>query len=405
MATFRYTAMNMLGAEITGVLQGDTRNEVLLWLREKSYTPVSLEEVSLIAEGKKKGARRLHIRSQDMASFCWQLNTMIDGGVTITDAIDTIVDDVDNRRLQAVLREVSKEMRAGQSFYESVSEYPKVFNSLFCAMIRAGESSGMLTTVLARLADYYDRRDELNRKVRKAVAYPSFVVGFVVLVIVAMMTLIIPRFMEIFDQFGSKLPAFTKGFMTVYKITVHNVHWGLMGFASVVILLVLYNRSASGHRRLSQLTLRLPMMGNIVRYAFVATYGRTMATLLAAGVPVLNAIDIVEGMTKNDIIKDVLAKAKQQIAEGIGVALSMSGNRIFPALMVKMTQVGEESGSLPEVLDRSSEYYEKKVDMTVMTMISILEPAMIVFVGGIVLVVLIALYMPIFSMSDIQQTG
>jgi type IV pilus assembly protein PilC len=394
----------MTGAEVTGVLQGDTRNEVLLWLREKSFTPVSLEEIALAAEGK-KGARRLRIRSSDMASFCWQLNTMIEGGVTITDAIDTIVDDVDNRRLQDVLREVSSNMRAGQSFYESVSEFPKIFNALFCAMIRAGESSGTLTVVLTRLADYYDRRDELIRKVRKATAYPAFVVGFVILVLVVMMTLIIPRFMEIFDQFGSKLPPFTLAFMAVYKFIVHNVQYMVGGFAAFVILLVLYNRSASGHRRFSKLWLRLPLMGTIVRFAFVATYGRTMSTLLGAGVSVLNAIDIVEGMTKNDIIRDILALAKEQIAEGVGVALSMSGNRIFPSLMVKMVQVGEESGSLPEVLDRSATYYEKKVDTTVMTMISILEPSMIVLVGGIVLVVLLALYMPIFSMSDIQQAA
>lgn len=405
MSTFRYIARNMTGAEVTGVLQGDTRNEVLLWLREKSFTPVSLEEIALAAESK-KGARRLRIRSSDMAGFCWQLNTMIEGGVTITDAIDTIVDDVDNRKLQDVLREVSSNMRAGQSFYESVSDFPKIFNPLFCAMIRAGESSGTLTVVLTRLADYYDRRDELIRKVRKATAYPAFVVGFVILVLVAMMTLIIPRFLEIFENFGSKLPAFTLGFMAVYKFIVHNVQYIVGGFAAFVILLVLYNRSASGHRRFSRLGLRLPLMGTIIRFAFVATYGRTMSTLLGAGVSVLNAIDILGGMTKNDVIRDVLALAKEQIAEGVGVALSMSGNKIFPALMVKMVQVGEESGSLPEVLDRSATYYEKKVDATVMTMISILEPAMIVFVGGIVLVVLLALYMPIFGMSEgVADTG
>lgn len=393
----------MTGAEVTGVLQGDSRSEILTWLREKSYTPVWLEEVTLNLEKRKKAKHRLHIRSSDMASFCWQLNTMIDGGVTITDAIDTIVEDIDNRRLQTVLKEASEKMKTGQSFYESVREYPKVFNALFCAMIRAGEASGTLTVVLSRLADYYDRRDDLNRKVRKAIAYPAFIVGFVFIVLVVMMTLIIPRFMEIFNDFGAKLPAFTKGFMEVYKFVIHNVHYGAIGFASVVIVLILLNRTACGHRLFSRLRLRLPIMRTIIRFAFVATYGRTMSTLLGAGVSVLNALEILEGMTKNDIIKDVLAKAKAQITEGVGIAMSMSGNTIFPSLMVKMIQVGEESGSLPQVLDRSSTYYEKKLDAAVMTMISILEPSMIVFVGGIVLVVLLALYMPIFTLSDVQQ--
>ncbi len=399
MATYRYIARSAAGSEISGVVQGDTRSEILLWLREKAFTPVALEEIAVV-EGKKKGRRRLHIRSSDMASFCWQLNTMIDGGVTITDAIDTIVDDIDNRSLQGVLREVCEKMKAGQSFYESLLDYPKVFNELFRAMIRAGESSGTLSTVLQRLADYYDRKDELQRKVRKAMAYPAFVVGFVILVLVAMMTLIIPRFIEIFEDFGSKLPAFTVGFLGVYKFTARNAPYIVGGFAGTVLLLTLYDGTAVGHRQFSRLWLRLPLMGRIIRFAFVATYGRAMATLLSAGVPVLNAIEIVQGMTKNDVIRDVLAKARDQIAEGVGVALSMSGNDIFPPLMVKMTQVGEESGSLPEVLDRSSTYYEKQVDTTVMTMISVLEPAMIVLVGGIVLIVLLALYMPIFSMSE-----
>jgi type IV pilus assembly protein PilC len=392
--------MDTMGAEVTGVLQGEGRSEVLVWLREKSFTPISLEEVSLAVGDKVKGRRRLHVRSHDMASFCWQLNTMIDGGVTITDAIDTICEDIDNRKLQQVLREVSEKMKTGESFYESLQEYPKVFNSFFQAMILAGESSGTLSNVLTRLADNYDRRDELNRKVKKAMAYPAFIIGFVILIVVTMMVLIIPRFLDIFKDFGSKLPAFTVGFLAVYNWLLHNVHYVLGGFAAFVILLSLYDRTAAGHRDFSRLWLRLPLMGRIIRYAFIATYGRSMAALLGAGVPVLKAIEIVEGMTRNDIIKDALVKAREQIAEGIGIALSMSGNKVFPSLMVKMTQVGEESGSLPQVLDRSSTYYEKEVDVTVMTMISVLEPAMIVLVGAIVLVVLLALYMPIFSMTE-----
>jgi type IV pilus assembly protein PilC len=325
MATFKYLARNMTGAEVSGVLQGDSRSEVLTWLREKSYTPISLEEVALNLEKRKKAKHRTHIRSSDMASFCWQLNTMIDGGVTITDAIDTIVEDIDNRKLQEVLKEVAEKMKTGQSFYESVREHPRVFNALFCAMIRAGEASGTLCAVLTRLADYYDRRDDLNRKVRKAIAYPAFIVGFVVVVLVVMMTLIIPRFMEIFDSFGSKLPGFTKGFMEVYKFVIHNVHYGVGLAAGAVILLVVINRTAAGHRLFSRVRLRLPIMKTIIRYAFVATFGRTMATLLGAGVSVLNAIEILEGMTKNDIIRDVLARSKAQIAEGVGVAMSMSG--------------------------------------------------------------------------------
>jgi type IV pilus assembly protein PilC len=403
MATFRYIARSLSGAEISGILQGDSRNEILIWLRDKCYTPVALEEVSLTA-GTKKGSRRLRIRSQDMASFCWQLNTMIDGGVTITDAIDTIIDDIDNRKLQQVLREVCEKMRAGEGFYDSLQGYPRVFNDFFRAMIRAGESSGTMNTVLARLADYYDRRDELNRKIQRAIAYPAFILAFVMFVLAVMMLLIVPQFMDMFRTFGSKLPAFTRGFMTVYQFIMRNAPIGIAGMAGIVLLIALYDRTISGHGRLCKLWLRLPMIGKIARYAFIATFGRSMATLLGAGVPVLSAIEIMEEMTSNTVIKGILTKARDQIAEGVGIALSMAGNSIFPSLVIKMVQVGEESGSLPQVLDRSSNYFEKKVDTTVMAMISILEPAMIIFVGAIVLLILLALYLPIFSLSDMGQT-
>jgi len=186
MGTYKYVARDFAGAEIQGVLQGDSQHDILMWLRDKSCTPIAVEPVTL-SKGKAKGAWRLRVRAEDMASFCWQLNTMIDGGVTITEAMDTIADDIDNRRLQGVLREASEQMKTGKSFYESAQEFPRVFTPIFCAMIRAGESSGTLNVVLKRLADYYDRREELNRKVKRAMAYPMFVVGFVILVLVVVL--------------------------------------------------------------------------------------------------------------------------------------------------------------------------------------------------------------------------
>jgi len=190
--------------------------------------------------------------------------------------------------------------------------------------------------------------------------------------------------------------------MGVYNILMSNFLYVFAGLIAVIFLVSAYNRTAKGHEQISRLKLRLPLIGRLIKYAFLATYARTTATLLSAGVSVLEALDIVKDMTRNDVIQQTLETTREQIAEGVGIGISMTGNRIFPALMVKMVQVGEDSGSLPAVLDRSSEYYERKVDSTIATMISILEPAMIVIVGGIVLLVLLALYLPIFTISDIK---
>lgn len=402
MDSYRYLACDTMGVEIEGILQGDSQQDILLWLKGKGYTPISVDSVELTTKAV-KGARRLRIRSEDMASFCWQLNTMVDGGVSITEAIDTIVEDIDNHELQDVLRQVSDKMKSGQSIFDSVKEYPKVFNSMFCAMIKAGEASGMLTTVLKRLADYYDRRDLLKRKIRRAMAYPIFVLSFVVLIIVVMMVFLIPRFEDIFESLGSELPLFTRMFMGVYRSIMDNVLFVLGGIAGIVMLIIFYNKTKSGHERFSRLILRLPIMGNLFRYAFLAGFARTSATLLAAGVSVLEAFDIIEGMTRNDVIKSAMEKSREMITQGISIAVSMSGNKIFPPLLVKMTQVGENSGSLPAVLDRSSDYYERKVDSAIDTMVGILEPALIITVGAIIMVVLLALYLPIFTMSDVKM--
>jgi type IV pilus assembly protein PilC len=400
--SYKYMAYDTQGAEIEGILQGDSQQDILLWLKGRGYTPISVDSIKLTGVKEVKGRRRFHVRSEDLASFCWQLNTMVDGGVSITEAVDTIVEDINNRQLQDVLKQVSDKMKSGQSIYESVQEFPRVFNNLFCAMIKAGETSGMLTTVLQRLANYYDRRDQLKRKIRRAMAYPIFVVSFVVLIVVVMMVFLIPRFEEIFESFGNELPAFTRMFMGGYRMIVDNVLFVLGGIFAIIMLIIFYNKTKSGHERFSRFLLRLPIMGKLLQYAFLAGFARTSSTLLGAGVSVLEAFEIIQGMTRNDVIRDTMDKIRDTIAEGVSIAVSMSGNKIFPPLLVKMTQVGEQSGSLPEVLDRSSDYYERKVDSAIDTMVGILEPALILTVGAIILVVLLALYLPIFTMSDVK---
>jgi type IV pilus assembly protein PilC len=402
MNSYKYLAYDKQGTQTEGILQGDTPQDILFWLKNKGYTPISVDSYDLTTKAV-KGRRRLSIRSEDMASFCWQLNTMVEGGVPITEAIDTIVQDINNHQLQEVLKKVSEKMRSGQSIHDSVREFPSVFNDMFCAMMKAGEASGMLTDILKRLADYYDKRDQLKRKVRRAMAYPIFVISFVVLIVVVMMIFLIPRFADIFESFGGELPLFTQMFMAGYNTIVHNVPFVLGGIFGFILLIIFYNKTKSGHERFSRLVLRIPLLGTMFKFAFLAGFARSMSTLLAAGVSVLEAFEILEGTTRNDVIKAVMEKSRKMISDGLSIAVSMGGNNIFPPLLVKMTQVGENSGSLPAVLDRSSDYYERKLDSAIEAMVAILEPALIIMVGAIILVVLLALYLPIFTISDIQM--
>jgi type IV pilus assembly protein PilC len=402
MKSYGYVARNWSGVVKKGTVQAANSNEVLNQLREQRLTPVSVKEITkkVATKTRQKGHRR-RIKSADLATCSWQLSTMLEGGIPITTALDIIGDDTDNAQLQGILKQISEKVKKGQPVSECVAEYPRVFNRLSCAMILAGETGGNLAKAIGKLAEYFDNRDKLAKKVKGAMAYPIFVLSFIIIIVIFIMAFIVPRFRKIFDQIGGTLPAFTRGFMGFYDILHHNILY-IVGFIIVLIVLAsLFSKTKKGHYLSSRLSLAIPLFGKILSHAFVATFCRTTSTLLASGVSVLEAFNILTGMTDNDIIKSAITKARENIVGGSNVSLSLSSAGFFPNMVVKMIQVGEESGSMPEVLAKTSEHYERKVDSTVTALLSLLEPIMIISVGAVVSVVVIALYLPIFTMSDI----
>jgi type IV pilus assembly protein PilC len=405
MKTFKYVARDLAGEKKEGLKQASSSGDVLSFLREQQFIPVFIEEVQEALKRKeKRHSRRRHINSGDLSTFCWQFSTMIEGGISITVALETIAEDLENAYFRDVLRDVSESINKGESFLGGVAKYPDVFNHLSRAIILAGESSGSLANAVRRLAVYYENRDKLAKKVKAAIAYPIFIVCFIIVVIAVIMTFIIPRFQTMFEQFGNKLPPFTVAFMGVYNVLRVNIIFFLVGlFIFVAAMILIYTKTAWGHRFFSKLSLRLPLFGRIFRQSFIAIYCRTMSTLLGAGVSVLEVFDILAEMSKNDVIKDAITGTKQRVVEGQGIASSMSKTTFFTNMVIKMTQVGEESGSMTDVLDKTADYYDRRVEATIQTVMSLIEPIMIIVIGSIVLVIVIALYLPIFSISDVKQ--
>ncbi len=402
MKSYGYVARGLAGAQTKGVVEAANSNEVLNQLREQGLTPISVKEVSKksAAKPRQKGHRK-RIKSADLAALCWQLATMLEGGIPITTALDIIGEDTDNVQLQGILKQISEKVKKGQPVSECIAEYPKVFNRLCCAMVMAGETGGNLAKAIGKLAEYFDNRDKLAKKVKGAMVYPIFVLSFIIIIVIFIMAFIVPRFKKIFDQIGGTMPAFTRGFMGFYDVLRYNLHY-IIGLVIILIVLTTFvSKTKKGHYLFSRLALVIPLFGNILSQAFVATFCRTMSTLLSSGVSVLDAFTILTGMTDNDIIKSAIAKTRENVVGGSNISLSMSSAGFFPNMVIKMIQVGEESGSMPEVLEKTSEHYERKVDSTVTTLLNLLEPIMIVSVGGIVSVVVIALYLPIFTMSDL----
>jgi type IV pilus assembly protein PilC len=400
MKSYGYVARDLTGVLKKGFLQAACSNEVLNKLRKDGFTPISVKEIAPTTQKTQKRTRRRRIKASDLATLCWQLATMLQGGIPITTALDIISDDTDNSLFSNILQEIAEKVRKGQPFSESVAEFPRVFNRLSCAMVLAGETSGNLANVVGKLAEYYDNRDKITKKVKGAMAYPLFVLTFIVLIVVFIMAFIVPRFRGIFDQMGGTMPAFTRGFMAFYDMLAHNILYMLGALVLSIFLFVSFTKTPKGHYWLSKTILKIPVFGKIISYTFVTTFCKTTSTLLIAGVSVLDAFNILTGMTNNDIIKSAILQTKENIEGGSNISSSMSATGFFPNMLVKMIQVGEESGSTAEVLEKTSEHYERKVDTAITALMSLLEPVMIVTVGAIVSVIVIALYLPIFTMSD-----
>ena len=404
MSIYQYEAWDSDGGQRVGTKEANDQNEVLNWLRDEKCTPVSVEVVAGISK-KVKRERAVpykKVKSLDLAGFCWQLGTMLGGGITITTAMETIADDQENRYFADALGKIAAGLQEGETLSDGVGRYPKIFNTVSRAMISAGEASGTIVKSLLRMSEYYDNKDKLVRKIKSAVTYPCFVVGFIVVIIITLMTFIIPSFTGIFEDMGSDLPAFTKAFMAVYDAIMN--HFVLGGFLLVLfaVSVWLYSRTKTGHRNLSIVAYKIPLLGLILSQGFIAIFFRTLATLLEAGVSILDAFAILSNMTSNDVAKDAIDGTRDRIVEGGGISASMVIANFFPTVAIKMTQVGEESGSLPEVMEKTSEYYERKVDTLLTRLLGMLEPILIVTVGGIVLVVVLAMYLPIFQLSDIK---
>jgi type IV pilus assembly protein PilC len=233
--------------------------------------------------------------------------------------------------------------------------------------------------------------------------YPIFVLAFVLVVVSVLMIFVIPRFREIFQEMGGQIPAFTQAFMNVYDGLVFNMHYILGVLALLVFSAIVFrNRTQKGHLFFSKFALSIPLIGRILKQAFVVRFCRTMGTLLTGGVPVLEIFGILTDMTTNDVTRSAIAQTRERIVEGSGIAESMAGSQFFPNMVIKMVQSGEKSGSLPEVLDRTADYYEEQVDATVAILVSLLEPAMIMIFGVIVFITVLALYLPVIELSNIK---
>lgn len=423
---FNYTAKNKQAEVVRDVIEADSRQQALSQLRKMDLTVVSLTEMDASTttgvtkrlgetEGLSSDAlkpaktpfwkkdlfkRSEKVKLKDMAIFCRQLAISVNSGLPLRDALAGIHEDMDVPVFKNILDQILVRLHNGIPFSKAVADHPKAFSSVFIGLVRAAEESGSMGETMSRLADYLESSDRLRRKIASMMAYPAFVAGFFILICMVMVFFIVPQFQDIFSDLHSELPALTRTVFAVNSTLVHQAP-----LIAVVIVLIgglfyLYRRSPGGKLKLAKTQLKLPWVGECIKQYVIARVCRCLAIMLKSGVPIATGLQIVSKVGKNVAIENSLIEARSQTVGGSNIADSLAGTEIFPSLLIRMVRVGESAGRLPEVLDNVAGAYEDRVENTITTGMSLLEPIVIVIFGALVLLLVISIYLPIMTVAS-----
>lgn len=413
MGVFSYIAKNKEGQEIRSSIDASTRLEALEALRKKGLTVVDLFGIEHEKAGaapkptvvkpdvkaKRKAFTSGKVKMGDLAIFCRQLAISVQAGVPLRDALDTIGQELEQPVLQAAVMDMVGQLNDGKNFSQAVESHPRIFNVMFCGLIKVAEESGKLPSTLTQLADYLERTDKLQRRIKAMSAYPKFIGGFFIVVCLIMTLFILPQFSDIFGGLGADLPIFTT---VVFGINAFFVKHVVEIFAGVIVLtaaLVFYGRTASGSYNKDRLKLKTPYVGDLALKYVLARFCRSLSIMVDSGVPISMALEICAEATGNQVLQRTVLDVRDRILTGHGIADSLAQSGIFPGLIVRMVSVGEDSGQLPEVLGKVADLYEDQVEVSVMTAMGLFEPIVICVFGVFILIIILAIYLPIFSVS------
>ncbi len=414
MEIFSYIAINKQGQEIRSSIDASTRLDALESLRKKGLTVVDLFGMGheagdtvprlKIGGSENKARRRIFspgkVKIGDLSIFCRQLAISVNAGVPLRDALDAIGQELEQPVLKMAVLDIVSQLNDGKNFSEAVASHPRIFSIMFCGLIKVAEESGKLPSTLQQLAEYMERTDKLQRRIKAIAAYPMFIGGFFVEVSLIMAFFILPQFTDVFGSLGAELPLFSKTVFDANAFLVKHVLEILTVVVVLVVVLVSYGRTPAGALHKDQLKLALPYVGDLSKKYALARFCRSLAIMVNGGVPISTALEICSEATGNQVLERTVLNVRERILTGHGIANSLAQSGIFPGLIVRMVSVGEDSGQLPEVLERVSDLYEDQVEVSIMTSMALFEPVIICVFGAFVLTIILAIYMPMFTVSS-----
>ncbi len=398
MSEFTFTAKDVKGRTVQGTRSAETEMGLVSLLRKENLVVTSVAPLVTTKKTSRKSAGK-KVKTKDKAVLCRQLSAMLDAGLPVLESLDGIADQIDNQTLAGILKEVAIDIEAGSTLSQGVAKHGKVFSTLFVSMVRSGEESGSLPAVLARLASYLEARDALTRKIISASTYPVFIAVFFLFAVIAIMFFLIPKFEVIFADFDMTLPPLTTALITISRFLGQNIIAELLVIGIGTFLFLKWKKTPSGRLKFDGIILKLPMFGKLIQKASVARFSRTLGTLMENGVTVVNALNIVSETSGNTVVKKAIERVSDGVINGSTISEKLAESPVFPKMVVSMVSAGERSGNLPDMLERVSDFYTDEVDTAISGLTAMIEPALIVGLGGIVTVVVLAIYLPIFQMA------
>ncbi len=399
MPVYEWVGRNPAGETIKGVLEAPDERIVKIKLRRQKITPLKVK-----AKGSGFLARLStpkKVKSKEVVVFTRQLAAMLEAGLPLVQALDSLANQQKNPYFKQVIFKIRQMVEEGSPFAEALRQYPKIFDRFYYHMVDAGEASGNLDLTLKRLAVYMEKALALKGKVKKAMIYPAIVLVVTVIVLSIIMIFVVPTFEKMFGEMGQALPLPTQIVIEASRLTKKYFLYFFGGMIALAFLLKRYYNTERGRLQIDALLLKLPLFGNLFRKVAVARFSRTLSTLISSGVSIIDALTIAAKTAGNTVVEKAIYQIRQSVKEGSSIADPLAKSGIFPYMVIQMVSVGEATGVLEKMLDKVADFFEEEVDMTVDALSQMIEPVMIVFLGGVIGGIIVSLYLPIFRLGSV----
>jgi len=399
MPVYKWEGKTLRGAIKRGELDAASEAALRVQLRQQNIIPTSIlskgTEIKL-----KLSLTGKRVTDKMLAVFTRQLATMIDAGLPLVQSLEILAMQQEHKAFQEVLTSIKDDVESGSTFAAALGRHPKVFNDLYVNLVVAGEEGGILDNILLRLSNYIEKAVALKKKVKSAMVYPAAIVGVAVLVVAVLLIYVIPVFEKMFLSAGQSLPTLTLIIVGMSKLLKQYFLFFVAAVVVLVFLLRRYYKTDGGRHVIDSFLLKVPVFGMLFRKIAIARFSRTLSTLVSSGVPILDSLNIVAKTAGNIIVEDAIMKARSSISEGETIADPLARADVFPPMVTQMISVGESTGALDNMLGKIADFYDEEVDTTVATLTSLMEPFLMIFLGGTIGTIVIAMYLPIFNMAS-----